>query len=91
MIAFAGIATLLIVAVLLSTNRRAINLRTVGIAFALQVAIAILIMYVPAGRDALEWVVNGVQYVINYGNDGIDLAATPQGHSVSRLHLMCCR
>ncbi len=72
MIAFAGIATLLIIAVLLSTNRRAINLRTVGIAFALQVAIAILIMYVPAGRDALEWVVNGVQHVINYGNDGIE-------------------
>jgi concentrative nucleoside transporter, CNT family len=71
LIAFAGIATLLIVAVLLSSDRRAINLRTVGIAFALQVAIAVLIMYVPAGRDALEWVVNGVQHVINYGNDGI--------------------
>jgi len=62
---------LLMIAVVLSTDRRAINLRTVGIAFFLQVSIAGLIMYVPSGRDALQWVVNGVQHVINYGNDGI--------------------
>ncbi len=72
MIAFAGIAALLALAVLLSTDRRAINLRTVGIAFLLQVSIAALIIYVPYGRDALESVVNGVQYVISYGNDGIE-------------------
>ena len=63
---------LLGIAVLLSTDRRAINPRTVGIAFLLQTAIAVLIIYLPAGRDALKVVVNGVQHVINYGNDGIE-------------------
>ncbi len=35
-------------------------------------SIAALIIYVPYGRDALQSVVNGVQHVINYGNDGIE-------------------
>jgi len=72
LIAFAGIAVLLTIAVLLSADRKAINLRTVSIAFVLQVSIAALIIYVPYGRDALQSVVNGVQYVIDYGNDGIE-------------------
>ncbi|MDZ7769184.1 MAG: Na+ dependent nucleoside transporter N-terminal domain-containing protein [Woeseiaceae bacterium] len=72
MIAFVGIAVLLLVAVLLSTDRSAINLRTVGTAFFLQITIAALIMYVPYGQVVLEAVVRGVQHVINYGNEGIE-------------------
>jgi CNT family concentrative nucleoside transporter len=71
-IALVGMVLLLVFAVLLSSNRRAINLRTISLAFALQVGIATLILYVPYGRDMLEGVVRGVQYVINYGNDGIE-------------------
>jgi CNT family concentrative nucleoside transporter len=59
-------------AVLLSVNRRAIRLRTVGVAFALQVGIAALILYVPFGRQLLGGIVRGVQHVINYGNAGIE-------------------
>jgi len=72
MIAFVGVPILLLLAVLLSTDRSAINLRTVGTAFCLQVAIAALILYVPYGQTALEAVVKGVQHVINYGNEGIE-------------------
>ncbi len=71
MIALAGILLLLGIAVALSTDRRAIKPRTVGVAFLLQAGIAVLIIYLPAGRDGLKVVVNGVQHVINYGNDGI--------------------
>lgn len=71
MIAFAGIALLLGIAVLLSRDRRAINLRTVATAFGVQVAIAGLILYFPAGSAALDTVVRGVQHVIDYGNAGI--------------------
>jgi len=62
---------LLGIAVLLSTDRSAINRRTVTIALALQVSIAALILYVPFGRALLGGVVTGVQSIINYGNDGI--------------------
>jgi len=63
---------LLAIAYLLSTDRKAINRRTVMTAFALQAGIAGLIMFVPQGGDVLDVVVKGVQHVIDYGNDGID-------------------
>jgi CNT family concentrative nucleoside transporter len=72
MIGIVGIALLFGLAVLMSVNRSAIRLRTVGVAFALQVGIAALILYVPFGRQLLGGVVRGVQHVINYGNVGIE-------------------
>jgi len=66
-----GIATLFGLAVLLSSNRRAINFRTVSIAFALQVAIAALILYVPRGDLVLNGMASGVQSVIDYAYVGI--------------------
>ncbi len=70
--ALAGIATLLVLAILMSEDRRRIRLRTVGIALGLQVAIAALVIYFPPGRSALTGLVRGVQNVIDYGNEGID-------------------
>ena len=70
-ISLIGMATILGLAVLMSSNRRAININTVSIAFAIQVGIGALVLFVPVGGVALDKVVKGVQYVINYGNDGI--------------------
>ena len=67
-----GMFVLLAIAYLLSTDRKAINRRTIMTAFALQAGIAGLIMFVPQGGDVLDVVVKGVQHVIDYGNDGID-------------------
>jgi CNT family concentrative nucleoside transporter len=49
-----GIFVLLAIAFLLSTDRSAINRRTVMTAFALQAGIAGLIMFVPQGSDVLD-------------------------------------
>ncbi len=68
---FIGCMTIFAIAFLLSNNRGMINRRTVLVAFGLQTAIAALILYVPKGGDALNFVVRGVQHVINYGNEGI--------------------
>ncbi len=65
-----GMIVLLAIAVLLSNNRKAINLRTVGGAFAIQFALGAFVLYVPWGRDLLAGFSNGVSNVINYGNDG---------------------
>ena len=67
-----GMFVLLAIAYLLSTDRKAINRRTVMTAFAVQTGIAGLILFVPQGSDLLDVVVRGVQHVINFGNDGID-------------------
>ncbi|EGQ8733808.1 nucleoside permease [Vibrio parahaemolyticus 49] len=66
-----GIVAILFVAWLLSTNRKNIKLRTVAFAFALQVLFALLVLYVPAGRDALNSVSSVVSNLINYGQEGI--------------------
>jgi CNT family concentrative nucleoside transporter len=66
-----GVATIPLLAFLLSNNRRLINRRTVIIAFLIQASIGALVLFVPAGSAALDIVVRGVQSVINYGNDGI--------------------
>ncbi|MFT7686952.1 MAG: CNT family concentrative nucleoside transporter [Candidatus Azotimanducaceae bacterium] len=70
MIGILGIITLLAIAVLLSDNRRAINLRTVIGAFILQASLAALVLYVPIGRQILIGAANGVQKVIDYANVG---------------------
>lgn len=67
-----GAVVLFAIAIVLSKDRSAINRRSVAVAFALQMSIAALILYVPWGRDLLGGIVNGVQYIINYGNAGIE-------------------
>ena len=66
-----GMAVLILIAVLLSSNRRAINLRTVIGAFLIQVVIGAFVLYVPTGRDVLGAMSSGVANVIAYGNEGI--------------------
>ncbi|MGO2415017.1 MAG: Na+ dependent nucleoside transporter N-terminal domain-containing protein, partial [Cobetia crustatorum] len=48
-----GMASLILIAVALSSNRRAIRLRTVGGAFAIQLAIGAFVLYTPFGKDVL--------------------------------------
>ncbi|KOC87601.1 NupC/NupG family nucleoside CNT transporter [Winslowiella iniecta] len=66
-----GMVALMLFAVLLSTNRKAIKLRTVLGAFLLQVGIGALVLYVPVGRSVLLGMSQGVSSVIAYGNQGI--------------------
>ncbi|QUM83545.1 NupC/NupG family nucleoside CNT transporter [Moritella sp. 28] len=66
-----GVFVLLGLAVLLSDNRKAINLRTVGGAFAIQVAVGAFILYFPPGKELLQGLSTGVANVIAYGNEGI--------------------
>ena len=48
-----GIAAILLIAFLLSTGRKRINLRIVGAAFALQAVMALLVLRAPWGVDAI--------------------------------------
>ncbi|WP_227370079.1 NupC/NupG family nucleoside CNT transporter [Halomonas sp. M20] len=67
-----GMATLILIALLFSTNRRAIRLRTVGVAFAIQAGIGAFVLYVPFGQAVLKAVSDAVSQVVLYANDGID-------------------
>ena len=66
-----GIVVILGIALALSTNRKAINLRIVGAAFALQVVVASIVIYSELGKAALEKMSFGVLKVMDYSQVGI--------------------
>lgn len=66
-----GIVVLVALAVLLSSNRRAIRLRTVGGALAIQAALGAFALYVPWGQSVLTSVSNSVGSLQGYANQGI--------------------
>lgn len=72
LISVAGMVVLLGLAVLLSSNWRAINIRTVAGAFALQAGLAAFVLYSELGKNALSGLTGGVQAVISYGNVGTE-------------------
>lgn len=72
-----GILAILAIAFLLSSNRRAIRPRIVLSAFALQAGIAFLVLYVPAGRAAIEGMAKGVSALLGYAQAGTDFIFGP--------------
>ena len=81
LIGIVGIVVILAIAFLFSSNRKAVNLRIVGAAFALQVVIAIIVLYWDGGRQAIAWLSNGVMAVIGFANDGINMVFGPLADS----------
>ncbi|WP_028763261.1 NupC/NupG family nucleoside CNT transporter [Shewanella colwelliana] len=67
-----GVVTLLTIGFLLSNNKKAINIRTVFGALAIQAFFAGFVLYVPVGKDILKGVSDGVSSVISYAQDGIN-------------------
>jgi concentrative nucleoside transporter, CNT family len=77
LIGLAGILVILGLAVLLSTDRRAIRPRVVLSAFALQAAIAVLVLYAPWGVRALQGAAGGVAALLGYAKAGTDFLFGP--------------
>ena len=69
---FAGMALILLVAWLLSSNRKAISLRVTAAAFALQAGFAALVLVTPWGRAVIGAMSNGVTNLLGYAQAGID-------------------
>ena len=72
-----GMLVLLAIAFALSTNRRAINPRTVLVALLIQIAFAFVVLYWDLGRRALRLLTDGVQAIINSSNAGIEFLFGP--------------
>lgn len=73
LIGLGGILLILAVAFLLSRGKRRINLRIVASAFALQAAIAVFVLYLPAGRAAMAAAARGVEGLLGYSKVGIEM------------------
>lgn len=91
-LSLAGMAMILAIAVVLSNDRKAIRLRVVGAAFALQAGLAALVLYIPAGNRALQAIAFGVTSLLEYAGEGTrflfgSLASDPLGQNFALLAL----
>ncbi len=68
-----GVLAILAIAVLLSSNRRAIRLRIVGPAFLLQAGMAVIVLRTSWGQVALQGMANGVSALLGYASAGTQL------------------
>ena len=86
LLSLGGMALILLIAFVLSSNRRAIRPRVVLSAFALQAGLAALVLYVPWGNQVLQAAASGVSNLLGYANEGTRflfgaLASDPLGQN----------
>jgi len=86
LLSLAGMVLILLIALLLSSNRKAIRPRVVLSAFALQAGLAALVLYVPWGNRVLQGAATGVSNLLGYANEGTKflfggLATDPLGQN----------
>ena len=79
LMSIAGIAAILLIAFLLSTGKKRIKLRIVGAAFALQAAMAVLVLRTPFGVELIQALSSGVIALLNYSKVGIEAIFGPMG------------
>ena len=72
MISLIGICLIPLIAWLASSNRSAVNLRTVLGDFAIQAAIGGFVLYVPTGQAFIEVLAYGFSNLMGYSKAGID-------------------
>ena len=96
-----GIAFIFLLAYLMSNNKKAINYKTVGTGFALQVLLAVFIFKVPFGRALFMNIGLGVQKILDFAKDGGSFVFGPllnntmlgelfgQGSNIFALQLIC--
>ncbi len=66
-----GVISLLLIAFLFSKNKKSINIRTVGGAFAIQAIIPAFVIFTPWGASFLQGISGAVQGVIDSANAGV--------------------
>jgi concentrative nucleoside transporter, CNT family len=86
LMSLAGMALIVLIAIALSSNRKAIRPRVVLSAFALQAGIAALVLYTSWGNVVLQAASNGVSNLLGYANEGTKflfgkLATDPLGQN----------
>ena len=77
LMSLAGIVLILLIALLLSSDRKAIRPRVVGAAFALQAGFAALVLYVPQGNLVLQTISDGVSALLGYAHAGTEFIFGP--------------
>ncbi|MBU8907839.1 NupC/NupG family nucleoside CNT transporter [Desertibacillus haloalkaliphilus] len=67
-----GIFVIFLIAFLFSSNRKAINLRTIIVGLIIQLSFAFIVLKWETGQAALQWLTMRVTDITNYANEGVD-------------------
>jgi len=77
-----GMLTMMGLAFLFSTNRRAIRYKTVAWGLGLQIVFAFLVMRWDAGRNAFQWLGNKVNWFLGFASYGAIFVFGPLGKNI---------
>jgi CNT family concentrative nucleoside transporter len=86
LLGLAGIAAIILIAVIFSSNRKAIRFRVVGAAFAMQAVIAFLVLRTSGGRAVIKGMSDAVADLLGYATKGTEFlfgpsASNPLAHT----------
>ena len=81
LLGIAGIAVIILIAIVFSSNRSAIRLRVVGAAFALQAVIAFLVLRTSGGRSVIQGMSDGVAALLGYAGKGTEFLFGPTANN----------
>lgn len=86
-----GIIVILLIAFLMSNNKRKINLKTVGMGFILQILLAVFVLKTPVGQIIFKAIGDFIQKILEFANEGSafmfgPLSSVPQLTSVFGPH-----
>jgi len=76
-----GIAAMLLIAFLMSNNRKAVNYKTVGVGLALQFFLAIFILKFTPGKLMFEYIGRFVEKILEFANEGANFVFGPLSNS----------
>ncbi len=77
LLGLAGVAAIILIAVVFSSNRKAISFRVVGAAFALQAVIAFIVLRTSGGRATIQGMSDGVASLLGYATKGTEFLFGP--------------
>ncbi|MDD3437113.1 MAG: nucleoside transporter C-terminal domain-containing protein [Candidatus Gastranaerophilales bacterium] len=77
-----GIIFILLVAFLMSNNKRAINLKTIGMGFLLQILLAVFILKTPLGQIIFGGIGLFIQKILDFANQGASFLFGPLNNAI---------
>ena len=81
-----GIAAMLLIAFLMSNNKKAINYKTVIVGLVLQFLLAVFILKFEPGKIAFEFIGKFVEKILEFANEGADFVFGPLSNSPEVLN-----
>ncbi len=81
-----GIITILLIAFLMSNNRKAINYKTVIVGLILQFLLAVFILKFEPGKLIFQYIGLFVEKILQFANEGADFVFGPLSNSPEILH-----